>query len=152
MSETRRQIFRNSILSAFGLTSATALAACGNFAPWGESGERTPDVLSPVIVGNSQSDWYIFYGTKNTYKVFKLKDPTKLPTLVPSQIAFDTVGWFSTLTATDYDQITSAFNFYIGGNPIQLSFTGNYLDSGSVSDLRANAHQNMGAWNEIGKA
>ena len=147
MSETRRQIFRNSILSAFGLMSVPALAACSGKS-WFESNEHTI-TPSPIIVGYLNSKWYIFEldSEKNSYKVFELTDQSKAPNIDPTYVPYDTKGWYSTLSPSDYVPVTSPIPIVKLG--LTLKFNGTYLDAGSASNLQEYSIQNTGAWNEI---
>ena len=148
MSETRRQIFRTSILSAFGLMAVPALVACSGPLTLFRSGERDPNV---PIVGKGDGDdpyWYIFVfvpgaGGDGQFKVWKTKQS---PPSDPAKKPFDTAQWYSYLEANNYLEAVSG-SFTIDGHSFNM-MDGGYLEPPSTSGLQYAARVK---WSEIGK-
>ena len=158
MSETRRQLFKKTVLTAIATSSAAALAACTRGATFlgGPSLKFDPGV---PILGRLGSYWYIFEydAGKDTFRVYKtVRDietadsvvPNVAAPIDPAYIPFDTLGWVSSLNLTDNDFVKKAtftietWTFTTDGN--------GYLTAGS-ENLKAYAKPLNGAWNEIGQ-
>src|SRR4051812_31851180 len=97
MTDTRRQLFKTSVLSAVGVATASLVAGCATAG----SGPACP----PVIVGYGRdTQWYAFQykqllsGTY-AYLAFVLTDPSLIPTQYPSKVPYDVEKWFEYASA-----------------------------------------------------
>lgn len=147
MSETRRQIFKTSILSAIGLMAVPALVACTT--PFTIFGEGDPNV--PIVGKGDGNDpyWYIFVfvpaaGKDGEYQVWKTK---QVPPSDPAKRPFDTAQWYSSLKANNYLEPVSG-SFTIDGHAFNM-MDGSYLEPPSTSGLQYAARVK---WSEIGKS
>jgi hypothetical protein len=141
MSETRRQIFKTSILSAFGLMAVPVVAACS---PHGLFGLGSKDLDPQVpVVGYGKGNWYIivYDATKAGYVVYKAgEDPPSDPAVTP----FDTARWYVHLDgANKLKQVTICYIDGVGA----LSFDGEILSGPSVGILQSAARTK---WSEVG--
>ena len=154
MSETRRQLFKTSILSALGLISASGLTACGterSFDLRRRLGDSDPTV--PLVGKATDGHWYVFkYNSFDpdkrnyTYDVWRASEnpPSEKP--LTGGVRFDTGDWHKELTASS-KLIAASAKFTIGSttyNPTNGSITG-----GPVNGF-AQAPQIPCVWNEIG--
>jgi hypothetical protein len=141
MSETRRQVFKTSILSAFGLMTVPVVAACSPQG-FGLSANNGPADAQIPIVGYGHGNWYIivFDDTKNGYVVYKaMQEPPSDPAVRP----FDTAQWFASLYPKDVKPVTTCYIDGVGG----LAFDGDILSSPSVGVVQNAARTK---WSEIG--
>jgi hypothetical protein len=150
MSETRRQIFKTSVMSALGVLTASALAGCEQ--PFvrtdGRTGETPAVVVGYLSDPNGKKDWYIFKYDGSGYFVSRLLNPNKLPTLTPSIAPFDTVSWNAGLQAGD---VTDAGTVTLSAPGIpDLKVVKNYLTNPNVLTTY-NSTPSLPKWNEIGK-
>lgn len=171
MQETRRQLFKTSILSALGLMSAGALTACGDI-PKENSENRRPmlppptsqDPTVPTLVYSSgDHNWYIFTAVpistipNQTYKVQRTSASLTVPTDSSSQ-QLDTATWVGRQTKNLVTGPFSITNSYInGGIKMDLESDKNGIltsDSAGVfygfATGTSSSHA-AAAWNEIGK-
>jgi len=168
MTETRRDVFKTSVVSAFGLMSVGALTGCkekvaGN--DKGQKGRVDLDATDTVILGwNENKDnaaplptepaWYVFHKADTVWEVYvysgSLSDPFTLYTG-----AFDTYGWYSA-NKLALTQVKNKFKFTNSGNLATFKFSGNYLDADSSAYLvqlgQATRYFTQATWNEIGKS
>lgn len=149
MSETRRQLFRNSVLSVFGLMAVPALAGCTG--PLNLFGQDGRDPSFPIVGKGDGQDpyWYIFVfvpgaGGNGEYKVWKTKQS---PPSDPAKKPFDTAQWYSYLEAKNYLEPVSG-SFMIDGYAFNMT-DGGYLESPSISPLQSAARVK---WSEVGKS
>jgi len=151
MSETRRQIFKTSVMSAVGVITASALVGCEQ--PFMRAGGRT-DETHAVVVGylsdpSGKSDWYIFKYDGSGYFVSRLLNPNKLPTRTPSIAPFDTVSWNASLQPSD---VTDAGTVTLSASGIpDLKVVNNYLTNPNVLTVYNSTPSALPKWNEIGK-
>ena len=162
MTDTRRNLFKTSLFSAFGLMSAAALSGCRN---GGEHKRRvtpftgiTRNPTIPLVAYNQQDQyWYVFVwveGEGNGYQVWKTTEAATIPILSSAQV-LDTYTWFTNLKSKT--QVKQGFQLSNAGiAKVPLDFTGDYLNSPSaiLLDNLANkqaSSQSMATWNEIGK-
>jgi hypothetical protein len=143
MSETRRQIFKASVLSAFGLMAAPALSGCtGNASLFGH-GEGDPNV--PIVGKGDGNDpyWYIIVfvpdaAQDGAYQVWRTSD-------APPARPFDTAEWYSELKGRNrLEQATGSFT--IGQHTFVMN--GPYLEGPSTSALQYAVRVK---WSEVGK-
>jgi len=169
MPETRRELFRTSIVAAVGL-SVGALVGY-------EIGERvfstriavTPLAGSVIAVwglnhNNGQYSWYFFvFDDTNPSECQLWSSPGPYPSSAPpaKKNVIDTLTWYSSLESKSQiiQTITIDFTTNIGlATSITVAFTNmGYLDPNSLSNLlglmaSTNTYTQIpGSWNEIGK-
>ena len=150
MSETRRQIFKTSVLSAVGLMTGAAVTACARYGI-AEQGPD-PDFTVP-IVGYSAHLWYVFVtddGVK--YAVFSTK--AQIGSSRPSLVKFDTKRYLAAARdaqdGANLQRVTTPFKI----DEMKFKFGNDgFLDSDSASQLRAGANHEVALvhWSEIGQ-
>ena len=155
MADTRRQLFKTSVLSAVGVASAALLAGCATAG--GPNG-----ACPPVIVGYGRdAQWYAFQykallSGGYAYLAFVLTDPSLIPTQYPSQVPYDVEKWFAYASGQNaLRPVTSPVTsitmdngdtFYLSPNPANP----NQLSDASTQQLCARVGAAMAKWNEIG--
>jgi len=154
VADTRRQLFKTSVLSAVGVASASLLAGC---ATNGANG-----ACPPVIVGfGRDAQWYAFQykallSGGFAYLAFVLMDPSLIPTQYPSQVPYDVEKWFAYASGQNalkpvtppVASITmdNGDTFYLNSNPANP----NQLSDASTQQLCARVGAAIAKWNEIG--
>ena len=167
MDDTRRQLFRTSILSALGLAGVAGLVSCDRreeqYAR--QAGERfTADDPSIPIVGKATSDglWYILRlhtmdedAQTYTYKAWQVQAPESPPAGTPATavdgdyIPFDVDAWFRHLNKKKKLNLATS-PFTLGGIPCNPDQKG--IVSGDAAKKLHNGTKAVTAiWNEIGK-
>lgn len=144
MTETRRQVFKTSVVSIFGFASASALAGCTTAPTQGVG----PENATSIIVGYSGTIWYVFKPDSGKYQVYK----TPYGAIAPSTLAFDTQRFYDKAYADGaLTQITQPF--YIGATQFTFESNSPYLDATSQAYLTRGANNSAvtGRWNEIGR-
>ena len=145
VAETRRQLFKTSVLSGLGLMSATMVAGCSTPI----TGESGPYEDGSIIVGYTGSIWYIFKpdGNKSKYKVYS----TPYSAIMPSNAPFDTQRFYDKAFADGrLEPVIS--EFFIGLDKYTFDANSPYLDSRSEILLtqRTGNYAVKGRWNEVG--
>jgi hypothetical protein len=168
MTETRRDLFKTSVASAFGLMSAAALTGCKDDIGkqgQGRKGRVALDATDTVILGWNESKdntaplpsvptWYVFHKAAAGWEVYaydgKLSDPN-----TSSTGAFDTYNWYIA-NRLSLMPIKDKFRFTNSANSVVFKFQGAYLDSASSDYLgqlgQAQHYFSQSTWNEIGKS
>jgi hypothetical protein len=148
MSETRRDLFKTSVISA---VSVATLSGCGFFANLGGGHNPAAQPGVPILMQNNDGTWYAFLFVNNLSQCAVLKITSAVP--APA-IIFDTTAWYNLPTTTTVPA-TSPLTLVNGSISMILTF-GQYLDSGSLAKLNTvltnNLKQTPGSWNEIGSA
>ncbi len=149
MFETRRQIFRKSIFSAFGLMALPAVTGCTRESE-GTGSQTLSDYWEAVTGKATDNRWYIFIlksidaRTLNyTYTVYQsLENPPSNPRAVK----FDVNDWFNDLRARN-KLVPATKPFTIDSTPYTPD------DNGVVvaNPLHTDEVQIVARWNEIGK-
>ncbi len=152
MSETRRQIFKKSVFSAFGLITMSALTACtpeGQHSFWRSGTQFSSDPWAPIAGKATDGKWYIFAlnsistGTQNyTYTVYQSLEG---PPSSPAHVKFDVNDWFNDLKTRK--KLVPAMS------PFTIDSTTYTPNNGTVvaNPLHNDAVQIDARWNEIGK-
>jgi hypothetical protein len=153
MSETRRNLFKFSVLSAVGLTSVVATTGCGvHLFTSSGSGPENPGT-SP-IVGYSDGNhwWYVFVPDANGYKVSATI--AQYGSFYPDQVYFDTQQYLTSAAKVSGSGsliLQRNASFSIGGVPFKTDQNA-YLDDQSKVNLIKNTNwvNTNVSWNEIG--
>jgi hypothetical protein len=156
MTETRRQLFKTSIMSAVGLAVAAGIAACTQTSQ-GLNPLRpgAPSSDDATIVGVEGSIWYVFDYTGQDASGNPLytvrSTATPYGSSYPSQFPFDTSFFTSPVptNGTGFQPITNG-SFSIGGT--QYTVANGYLTDGTL--LRNNTNNRLlsqAHWNEVGR-
>jgi hypothetical protein len=167
MTETRRDVFKTSVISAFGLMSAAAMTGCKQEVQGGGKGGKDRldlDTTNTVILGwNEYADsavsppivpiWYVFHRAATGWEVYtdggSLADPN-----TSSKGSFDNYNWY-VRNGPSLTQIKDKFKFTNSSTVVTFKFTGEYLDATSSAYLvgleQAQPYFSQALWNEIGK-
>jgi hypothetical protein len=159
MPETRRELFRTSVITALGGLAVGAVA--GYVAAETFLAPQAPAPPAPGTVAalqdSSTAVWYLFHFEDSSH--CRLYSANCAPSsLSPASNNIDTATWFAVSckklikTATTISYTNSAGS----SDSISLTFSGGYLDGPSLAKLIALLPvgvppQVMGSWNEIGK-
>jgi len=178
MDETRREIFRTSILSAIG-ASIGAVAVAGYvavreqvFRPRTLVSALASTVVAVYDQGGSPNLWYFFaFGgsTPLTCALWKAVPNTPFPSIVPSTSsspgpsltnAVDTYSWYKSLASQVPPQVSlvksANLTIQYTANPTPsisatTDSTGNLTSLDSLLAALVDMQQFPGSWNEIGK-
>lgn len=166
MTETRRDLFTGSVITAIGLTAAAGAVggAVGSLVAGTAPSPRTsaaPAAGSVVAVHDYMSNiWYVFYFASNSAdcSVYKIQQ-------VPvSEASVDTTSWYA--TASKNAVVTTTTIYYktgTGTGHLTLNFDGAHVSDndgppssltqlvGLVKSADTSYQQIPGSWNEIGK-
>lgn len=142
MSETRRQLFKASVLSALGLMTASALAGC-QFD--GGHGFDNSEPRDPVAVGKGNGSdpyWYIFVldTEQGKYKAYRT-------TVKPPPKPYDTEDWYHSLNPNSVHPVPPNSSFNIGA--YWYSVDSNGYVSTPVGEVEM--HMSRTRWTEISK-
>jgi hypothetical protein len=152
MSETRRQLFKTSVMSAIGLAAGAGLTRCES-----DNGGQAPFIVSPSTdvpilgVADSSTDWFVFIYDGSQYYI--TYGPTPPPFFVSAnnkKVYIDTVAWFNNLGSSDRP-LAGKIEKYFNGHLVQTNLHSQVIfpDSGTLANLGANQHDFT--WNEIGR-
>jgi hypothetical protein len=158
MTETRRELFRTSVITALGGLAAGAVA--GYVAAETFLAPQAPAPPAPGTVAalqdSSTAVWYLFHFEDSSH--CRLYSVNCVAPSLSKTGNIDTATWFAvsckklikTVTTITYTNSTGS------SDSIQLTFSGGYLDGPSLTKLIAILPggfppQVMGSWNEIGK-
>jgi hypothetical protein len=156
MPETRRQVFKTSIMSAVGLAVAAGIAACSPSSQGLNAlTDGAPSSDDATIVGVEGNTWYVFdYAGQdgNGNPLYTVRSTTTAyGSVYPHQFPFDTSMFTNPVpTAGPGFQTIQNGSFSIGGT--QYRVVNGYLTNGSL--LRTNTNNRVlsqSHWNEVGK-
>ena len=143
MSETRRDLFKTSVLSGLGLMSASALAACAG-------GPHPLTGPNDYVAGYdaAHSVWYLFVSNSTgTYDVSYLPSGSAFAPPAPSaNVLFDVNTW-SKAPGAGFIPAPKSF-VTVGGVPITIT-AAHQTDGPSTKELQKHLHPLTCSWNEI---
>jgi len=149
MSETRRGLFKTSIMSALGLTAVGGLAGCQSDGGWQGPFASNPDPGIPIVGIDNNKKWYIFKYDSSSQKYTAYWTPPP-PSL--SLTGIDTPSFYQSRKTANELYLTGETKINFGGIPTLYIVN---TDSSSIvtnpSELN-NAYMQSTSWNEIGKS
>jgi hypothetical protein len=166
MSETRRDLFKTSVLSGFGLMSASALAGCGDW--------RSPFTPPPGCFTGTSADspnWMLAYGTETIgtittsnwyvfqyvpvasayYNAFALKKTASTLPPDPSKTnaPFDVMTWYEKYHS-EFDPASGTITITVNSISYMITMrAGKITDPNSMNVLQKFPYVPC-SWNEIG--
>jgi hypothetical protein len=158
MPETRRDLFRTSVITALGGLAVGAVAgyvAAETFLAPQPPAPPAPGTVA-ALQDSSTKIWYLFHFEDSSH--CRLYSVNCVPSSFSTTGSIDTATWFAVSckklikAATTISYTNSAGS----SDSISLTFSGGYLDGPSLSKLIAILPggvppQVMGSWNEIGR-
>jgi hypothetical protein len=159
MPETRRELFRTSVLSALGGLAAGAVAGYAVAETLLASQAAAPGSAGSVVAvyDISVKLWYLFHfeGDKTNCRLYSVNC---VPASLSTTASVDTPTWFSVACKKLIKTPTTIMYTDSAGSSdsISLNFSGGYLDGTSLANLikilpGSLPPQIPVSWNEIGK-
>jgi hypothetical protein len=168
MTETRRDLFKTSVASAFGLMSAAALTGCkedirgqGLRKGKGQKSGVSLDEPGTVILGYNQyalngaaATWYVFHRIAAGWEVYTYDEAKYGAVTEPTTSSVDNLRWYK-LKKSILKPVRQQFTFLNSSNTAVFDFQGDYLDQKSSDYLvgleETAPYFSQATWNEIGK-
>jgi hypothetical protein len=141
MSETRRELFKTSVLSAVGVASIGLLSGCQT---WGHGPPGLTGPVPAVGKADNSTQWYVFITASGTTTVYAAGFAPC--SLTPSTCPFDTASYVQQLSAAGQLSLAKGLTVTIGQN--SYSTDGN----GILLNPSFNPAPKTFSWNEIGSA
>jgi hypothetical protein len=153
MSETRRDIFKYSVLGALGLVSVGGVVWY-LLTPQPRVSSPGPSDPHATIVGYTNNKWYAFVWDGTGYRVYSTA--TAYGSVMPQAFPFDTEAFKAAIlnqpSTYSFTRLTTGADIHVGGQHFLM--TGPYLTTDQVNVLtNSNNTNNMALahWNEIGQ-